>query len=329
MADSHLQKAKEWARNPLVHVQEGLDRRFSTSILQDMLNRTTQRPPETFRDKILRKYFDRSRAYSSFLDVGSSCEDSDDDDLWNRNQDDGSNPESSEEYDSDWIEEDVGSFGITELFTEGENYTNDAQKTSQSSVKDSKTQNESTGELASSLIDPNDDLEIRDESNKNSRHGFCKDDQFSPADFGVSNSPSEHKNDSVIKEIEDTHLKFDFDKQADANLKSDSIQDDPLDTENLQNDSKNITEHRSQSRKRKSEKGPPPLNLVMSNLFKGMLFVQEMYEVSSIDYFYEKYPDKYKMLFGRGSEEDQIIFQGSSSEGLGVYKIKECDEDTY
>ena len=104
MADSHLQKAKEWARNPLVHVQEGLDRRFSTSILQDMLNRTTQRPPETFRDKILRKYFDRSRAHSSFFDVGSSCKDSDDDDLWNRNQDDGSNPESTSQVNTRMIE---------------------------------------------------------------------------------------------------------------------------------------------------------------------------------------------------------------------------------
>ena len=73
----------------------------------------------------------------------------------------------------------------------------------------------------------------------------------------------------------------------------------------------------------------PLIQLVMNNLFKGLLFVQETYETSSIDHFYERYPERYKMLFARGLPDDQIIFQGSSSEGIAIHRIDECDEQTF
>ena len=37
------------------------------------------------------------------------------------------------------------------------------------------------------------------------------------------------------------------------------------------------------------------IQLVMNNLFKGLFFVQEIYETSSIDNFYERYPERYKL----------------------------------
>ena len=61
----------------------------------------------------------------------------------------------------------------------------------------------------------------------------------------------------------------------------------------------------------------------LNNVLKGLLFVQEMHLNSSVGPFFEQHQEKYNFLFNRGSSQDQIIFQGSSAEGLTVLRIEE------
>ena len=62
---------------------------------------------------------------------------------------------------------------------------------------------------------------------------------------------------------------------------------------------------------------------ILNNLLKGFLFAQEMFENTSMDFFYQQHKDKYEFLFNRGSNQDKIIFQGSSAEGLLILRIDE------
>ena len=61
----------------------------------------------------------------------------------------------------------------------------------------------------------------------------------------------------------------------------------------------------------------------LNNLLKGFLFAQEMFDNTSMDFFYQQHKDKYEVLFNRGSNQDKIIFQGSSAEGLSILRIDE------
>ena len=58
-------------------------------------------------------------------------------------------------------------------------------------------------------------------------------------------------------------------------------------------------------------------------LLKGLLFVQDMYKVNNIEYFSNKFPEKYDFLFKRGDDTDEVIFQGSTAENLAIYRIEE------
>ena len=66
-------------------------------------------------------------------------------------------------------------------------------------------------------------------------------------------------------------------------------------------------------------------NLEISTCLKGILFVQEMYDAgkSSIENLHKELPEKYDFLFRRGNKDDTIIFQGSTAEGLAIYRIEE------
>ena len=70
---------------------------------------------------------------------------------------------------------------------------------------------------------------------------------------------------------------------------------------------------------------------VLNILMKGILFVQEMYDQNwcLMETFHEKFPDKYDFLFERGNPADTIIFQGSASEGLVVYRVNRRDPGTW
>ena len=61
----------------------------------------------------------------------------------------------------------------------------------------------------------------------------------------------------------------------------------------------------------------------LNNILKGLLFSQEMFAHSSMDFFYQQHKEKYEFLFNRGSSQDKIIFQGSSAEGLSILRIDE------
>ena len=61
----------------------------------------------------------------------------------------------------------------------------------------------------------------------------------------------------------------------------------------------------------------------LNNILKGLLFSQEMFVNTSMDFFYQQHRDKYEFLFNRGSPQDKIIFQGSSAEGLSILRIDE------
>ena len=65
---------------------------------------------------------------------------------------------------------------------------------------------------------------------------------------------------------------------------------------------------------------------VANALMKGLLFAQETYDQrwTLIDTFYKKYPEKYNFIFKRANPDDTVIFQGSSSEGLVIYDIRDC-----
>ena len=55
----------------------------------------------------------------------------------------------------------------------------------------------------------------------------------------------------------------------------------------------------------------------LNSLLKGILFVQDMNKYSKIDHFYKAFPQKYKFLFMRGNDEDEIMFQRSTAEKSG------------
>ena len=62
---------------------------------------------------------------------------------------------------------------------------------------------------------------------------------------------------------------------------------------------------------------------VLNNILKGLLFAQEMHVHTSMDFFFKQNQEKYNFLFNRGSNRDEIIFQGSSAEGLTILRIEE------
>ena len=59
----------------------------------------------------------------------------------------------------------------------------------------------------------------------------------------------------------------------------------------------------------------------LNSLLKGILFVQEMNKYNNIDHFYKAFPQKYRFLFMRRNQEDEIMFQGSTAENLAMYMI--------
>ena len=65
--------------------------------------------------------------------------------------------------------------------------------------------------------------------------------------------------------------------------------------------------------------------LEMNTLLKGILFVQEMYneEESDMETIYSQEQEKYQFMFERGDQSDRMMFQGSTAEGLAIYKMKE------
>ena len=56
----------------------------------------------------------------------------------------------------------------------------------------------------------------------------------------------------------------------------------------------------------------------LNNLLKGLFFAQEIYLDTSMDYFFKQFQEKYKFLIYRGSDKDEIMFQGGSAEGLSI-----------
>ena len=68
----------------------------------------------------------------------------------------------------------------------------------------------------------------------------------------------------------------------------------------------------------------------INSLLKGLLFAQEMFEDSSIEFFVARYPEKYGFIMG--SMEDmpdyqETLFQGSTAEGLARFGIEEKDAE--
>ena len=55
----------------------------------------------------------------------------------------------------------------------------------------------------------------------------------------------------------------------------------------------------------------------MNAFLKGILFVQEMYDIkeSSVDKIFKEQKEKYKFMLNIGEQSDKVVFQGSSSEG--------------
>ena len=55
----------------------------------------------------------------------------------------------------------------------------------------------------------------------------------------------------------------------------------------------------------------------MNAFLKGILFVQEMYDMeeSSVDKIFKEQKEKYKFMLNIGEKSDKVVFQGSTAEG--------------